>query len=299
MLDETWLGELRFTAVNNIEVNGLAGIGSEFVALSGTRSNGDQCVIRTPKTSIAFHIQEVPPHLSLRPAYQLDRVNEKLQALVGNPMLDKMSTDYNELYCRILQIISKAGVPGLIFSNTLRESIETIPFILHTPALQRRLEEFSDWPIDPDDPLTRMPSVNGEKYPIQLIILPDRRDPWITETIEGLSRLPEYNKDLDAKSVFHNPLVVWGAAALDGFFTNEEMPKVATYLKCVYGSFVERSDVLTVLGQANAMASLVAQYLEAGHVGRFVELCAHCGLGFQVRNIKGEIVADGIKVALT
>jgi hypothetical protein len=50
------------------------------------------------------------------------------------------------------------------------------------------------------------------------------------------------------------------------------------------------------MGQAHAMASLVAQYLEADHVGRFVDLCAHCGLVFQVQNKKGEIVADGTKV---
>jgi hypothetical protein len=90
--------------------------------------------------------------------------------------------------------------------------------------------------------------------------------------------------------------VIWGAAALDGFFTSEEMPKVATYLKGVYGPFVDRTDVLAVLGQAEAMASLIAQYLDKHSVARFVELCAHCGLVFQVQNQKGELVADGMKV---
>jgi hypothetical protein len=175
MLDEEWLSQLCFKAIQNIEVNGLAGIGSNLVVLKGTMSNGKQIVIKIPKTNIAFHIREVPPHLSLNPEYDLDHVNEKLNRLVGDPMLDKMSTGYDELYCRVLQIISKGGVPALIFGNMAPDSVETIPFIVHPPALIRRLREFAEWPFDPEDPVTMMPSVNGDKYLIRLMILPDRR----------------------------------------------------------------------------------------------------------------------------
>jgi hypothetical protein len=69
MLDEEWLSQLCFKAIQNIEVNGLAGIGSNLVVLKGTMSNGKQIVIKIPKTNIAFHIREVPPHLSLNPEY--------------------------------------------------------------------------------------------------------------------------------------------------------------------------------------------------------------------------------------
>jgi hypothetical protein len=258
--------------------------------------NGKQIVIRIPKTSIAFHIQEIPPQLGLKPEYDLDRVNEKLRRLVGDPMLDKMSTEYDDLYCRILQIISKGGVGVLIFGNMAPDSIETIPFILHTPALIRRLREFAEWPIDPEDPLTQMPSVNGEKYPIRLMISSNYREPWINETIQGIDRLPESNKDLAANSLHNNPLIVWGAAALEGFFSDKEMPLVSSYLKNAYGSFPERPDVLKIIGQADALANLLAQYLPSSPISRFVRLCASCGVIFQARNVKGEIVADGMKM---
>ena len=119
---------------------------------------------------------------------------------------------------------------------------------------------------------------------------------WIKETIEALSGFSEYDKDLDAKSLHDNPLVVWGAAALEGFFTDEEMHEVASYLRNTYGSFVDRPDVLKIMGQAEAMVSLVAQYLKSHCVERFVRLCAYCGLVFQVCDMKGEIVADGLKI---
>ena len=296
MLDEVWLKKLSFTAIENIKVEGLAGIGSNLVVLNATMPDGKRVVVKIPKTSIGLHIQEVPPNISLKPEYDLDRVNEKLRAMVGHPMLDKMSATYDKLYSKILHIISRGGIGGFLFSNMAPDFVETLPFILHSPALRRRLQEFAEWPSDPDDPLTMMPSVNGDEYPIRLMISPKHRDPWINEAIERSKSLGEWNKDLNPKSLRDNPLIVWGAAALEGFFTDQEMPKVASYLENSYGSFVDRPDVLTIIGQAGAMANLVAQFLGPGRVEKFVRLCACCGLAFQVRDMKGEIVADGPKM---
>ncbi|MEY9138541.1 hypothetical protein ABIE79_010069 [Bradyrhizobium diazoefficiens] len=296
MLDEAWLDQLRFTAVENIKVNGLAGIGAQNVALNAEKPDGTKIVIKLPKTTLGFHVQEIPPSVSQKPEYQLEPLNEKLKSLVGHPMLDKMCPDYDELYCKIIHLISTLGVPGFLLTNTSVDSIETLPFVLHSPALERRLNEFAEWPFDPDHPLSNMPRVNGDKYPISLLISHDYRDAWISESISALEALPEYNKELDANSLHMNPLIVWGAAALEGFFTNEEMPKVAAYLENAYGSFVERPDKVKLLGQLHAMASLLCQYLEGSPVERIVRLCAHCGLMFQVSNSEGEVVADGFKM---
>jgi hypothetical protein len=274
----------------------LAGVGSQNLALSGEMPDGQQIVIKAPKTTLAFHIQEIPPSISLKPEYQLQRVNEKLASLVGHPMFDKMSIKYDDLYSKIIYIISKYGIPAFLFSNMSAESVETIPFVLHTPGLKRRLKEFAEWPYDPDNAVANMPSVNGEKYPVGLFITPNSRDPWISKSMEALEGLPEYNKELDASSLHKNPLIIWGAAALEGFFTDEEMPKVGTFLKAKYGSFARGSDTVKVLGQVHAMASLLAQYLDKCAVERMVCLCACCGLIFQVTNLEGEVVADGFKM---
>jgi hypothetical protein len=111
-----------------------------------------------------------------------------------------------------------------------------------------------------------------------------------------LTRLGEYDKDLDAKSLHQNPLIVWGAAAMEGFFTDEEMSEVAEFLAQNYGPLSERPDVVKIIGQVDSIANLLAQYTPSAPVERLVRLGASCGLAFQARNMKGEVVADGLKM---
>jgi hypothetical protein len=295
MIDEMWLSRLKFNALQNIIVEGYAGIGSNNVALNALMADGKKGIIRLPKTTLAFHIREAPPRLCAKPEYQIEEVNEKLKLLVGHPMFDVMSLYLNDLCCKVIHIVAEHGLEAFLFSNLTAESVDTLPFILHSPGIERRIKEFAEWPYDPDDRLANMPLVNGEDYQLHLFIGEDFRSGWVSKCTDAL-KLPEWDKQLDASSFHHNPLIVWGAAATEGFFTDDEMPRVAGYLHDIYGSFVENRDVIKLLGQANAAANLLAQYVPKCNVERFVRLCAACGLAFQAVNLKNDVVADGLKM---
>lgn len=295
MVDPEWLEELRFETMNGGTVTGLAGIGSLNVVLKVTGADSGKYVLRIKKHCLGFHINEIPPEISARPEYDLGRVNQKLKKLVGNVRLDTMTAELDNLYSFVMKILSEYGVPGFLFSNMNPESVDSIPFLLQTPPIRRRLEEFLEWPVDDNDPITRLPRVNGERYPIQLQIpFGDNSSWWPKKVLDGLP--PEWNRDLKAGSLFDNPLIVWGAAAMEGFFTDDEMPLVAEYLKKEFGDFAGSSEAITNIGQVDTLANLIAQYLPDASVDRFVMLCAHCSLLFQARNMDGTVVADGFKL---
>ena len=90
--------------------------------------------------------------------------------------------------------------------------------------------------------------------------------------------------------------MIWGAAAMEGFFTDEEMDVVADYIAATFGRVPTRPDALTLCSQAEVVAGLIAEFLieEADDdfvvieaLQRFVSLCAHCGVGFRVYDKKG------------
>ena len=315
MIDPEWLRAVRFETRHGRVVD-LLGIGSENVAFRLERAGAEPLALRVTKKTLGLHINEIPPSLSVEPEYDLNRVNEKLLKLVGNPRFDIMTFCYDELYAKTIEIISEVGIPGFIFSSMTADSVETIPFLLHTPPVERRLTEFVEWPVDPNDPLTRIPHVNGENYGIRLIISEGHPPMWLhegkaspppdpqlalgrrgpAEALQGLPIIPERNKELDAASLFENPLIIWGAAAMEGFFTEEEMPLVASYLETEYGSLSKHRHAAKIIGQVGAVANLLAQYLTECPVDRFVSLCAHCNVLIQARNKEGRIVADGLQM---
>lgn len=291
MIDPEWLEGLRFQAIEDVRVTGLAGIGTEKVVLTGEDPIHGKIVLKLPRTMIGLHINEIPPTISATRIYDLDRVNSKLAKLVGNGRLDMMSLWYDRLYSMFVKILSEHGVGGLIFSNMLDESVQTIPFLLGTGPIERRLREIVEWPVSDDDPLSRMPVVNGE-FPIRLYI-GDKPVPWAVEGLKAIETMAGYARDMSPATALANPLIVWGAAALEGFFSDDEMPLVARFLTEKYGSFTGRDDTLVYLEQANAFANLCAQYTKNCPVDRFVKLCAKAGLVFQAVDRSGEVVASG------
>jgi hypothetical protein len=144
------------------KVVGLLGIGSENIVLEVKLPDGREMALRFTKRALGFHINEIPPQLTRRRIYKLEDVNQKLRSLVGNRRLNSMCTWFDDLYSKVIKIISEVGVGGLIFSNMPLDSVETIPFLMHTPGIRWRLEEFIEWMVDPNDSSSWMIMVNGE-----------------------------------------------------------------------------------------------------------------------------------------
>jgi hypothetical protein len=134
-----------------------------------------------------------------------------------------MTSEYDRLYSSILAIIHKAKVGGLVLSVMTPDSVETIPFILHTPGMKRRLGEMAAM-TDSERPEDLIVKVNGPNFPIQ----GGRgqiRD-WARESLEAIERLWQTSPDIAPESLPENPLFVWGVAAMDGFITDDEMDDV-------------------------------------------------------------------------
>jgi hypothetical protein len=293
-IDQTWLETLSFDAVGGARVSGLAGLGTEKVVLNATMADGRKVVLPSPRSQLGFHIKEAPPIFTARQEYVLERVNEKLLRMVGADRFDTYSIWYNRLYAKMISIISEHGVGGVIMSNLSPDSVQSLPFLLATPPMRRRLQEIATWPIDPSDPASRLPSVNGEEYPVRAIVL-DEGVAWAHDALSKLDVDSFVNPSASPSTLFTNPLIIWGAAAMEGFFRDDEMPAVADFIEAKFGNLVGRSDVYTLLTQAQMMGSLCVQYREDCPVERMVRLCAACGFRFDVCNRRGEIVADGVK----
>jgi hypothetical protein len=291
MIDEDWLKNLKFTTTDGVAVDGVAGIGSENIVFNAMLPDGKRIVLKVRRFHLGFHIKELPIFLTGQPQYDIARLNRKLLARVGDTLFDSMTSEYDRLYSSILSIIHKAKVGGLILSVMTPDSVETIPFILHTPGMKRRLREIAALP-ESDEPSDFFVKVNGPNFPITGIRSSLRE--WAHESLESIDRLWQTNPDIDPESLPNNPLFVWGAAAMDGFITDQEMDAVAAFVKGHFGELAQHPRAATFVSQADAIANLLAQFLKDSEVARFVKLCAKLGFVFQATDRQGRVVADGL-----
>lgn len=297
MIDPKWLETLTFP-IDGGKVVGLAGRGAHNVVLHAVMTDGSERAIRCPKQMISFHISEPPPWLVVGTPYSVKSVNQELRKFVGQRNFDTCSTYIDELCSLPLKIISEHGIGGFLFSNMRPESVVGLPFILHSPPIRRKLQEWADWVYEEEAIVPQMPSVNGEQYGVYLLVSRDEGciSKWVHDALKGLDRLPEYEQELKADTVFDNPLVIWGAAAMEGFFTDSEMREAAEFISMTFGRILERGDAGRLIGQVDVLANLFAQYLPDAPVDRFVRVSAACGVLIQARNKAGEIVADGLRM---
>ena len=187
MIDPEWLESLSFP-IEGGKVTGLAGVGSENVVLKFVTDAGEEMVVRCPKRMLAFHISEAPPALTERRLYSVAKVNHKLRTLVGRRNFDTCSLHIDDLCSYVLKFLSEHGVGKFIFSNMRPDSVVSVPFILHTPPIRRKLEDWASRVVeDMEDPSSFMPVVNGENYTIRLLVSSDEGciSQWVKQAQTG------------------------------------------------------------------------------------------------------------------
>src|SRR5258708_33792896 len=151
MIDQEWLGNLDFVRPDGLRIHGLAGVGSEKVALKATSPNGKQLVLKTYRNVLGYHIREVPMLLSETPMYDVNRLNRKLEQLVGDETFDEMTCEYDRLFSSVIRILyqvctenteSKANIPmvGAALSGFLTPSAPgPFAFLLPPPIINLHL----------------------------------------------------------------------------------------------------------------------------------------------------------------
>jgi hypothetical protein len=137
--------------------------------------------------------------------------------------------------------------------------------------------------------------VNGETYYFPLQISSDgNREKWLKDALRELDTLPEAPEFLDPESLWNNPLAIWGAAAMEGFFSDDEIPQVVEFLDQRYGRLPQRSDAITLSYQVEALLSLVATHVTNAPVHRFITLCTQCELPLPVRDSDGHLLGHSV-----
>src|SRR5262249_38978101 len=161
---------------------------------------------------------------------------------------------YDRLYSSLISILKEYGLSGLILSTMTPESTETLPFIVHTPGMKRRLGDWAALPEEAASLEEMILQVNGPNFPITAQRFELIR--WARQTLEEIERLWLMNPDIHPETLPENPLYVWGAAAMDGFFTDEELPRAVAFIEEKFGRLTEHPRMTTFLAQAIAVAHL-------------------------------------------
>lgn len=306
MIDQEWLGNLDFVRSDGLHIKGLAGLGSEKVVLNATAPDGKKLVLQTYRHVLGYHIREIPLVLSDKPMYDVNRLNRKIAQLIGDETLDEMTSEYDRLFSSVIRILyractqsaeSKANVPMVVATLSMLltpSDPDALPFLLATPMMNRRLQEFAGLTPDPDNPASMFVHTNGPNFPI---------DALMDEITKWAKSMLKYCADNQARAPFEpatlsqNPLFVWGAAVTDGFFTDGELPSAVAFIQQKFGAIPSHPRVMQFLEQITAIANLMASVLQESELTRLVKFCGMLGLMFDVHDRSGRIVSSSIQSA--
>lgn len=286
MIDQEWLEQIQFEAVTGKRIIGLLGIGNDEIAFKAVNDSGEEFAFSTYKRSLGFHIKEIPPRISSKKEYKTDTVNKKLHQLVNFPLIDAMVNDYDKLYSHIIKIIFERQVHGLVMSIFTPESIDTIPFILKTPGITRRFNDWANLSLSASYPEEEILRINTPSYPItssrENIIK------WANKMIPLMDITPE-NQQMEPENLCSNPLFIWGGAVLEGFFDDNEMVEAINYIEKHFGRLSSHVKAYTYSSQVFALANLLNQFVNNVDINRFVKFCAMAGFRFPVINRDGQV----------
>lgn len=282
MIDEQWLSSLRFRALKGLEVHGLEGLGSEAVVLEATTPEGRPVVLKIRRHHLGFHIRELPLFLTEEPAYEVGTVNQKLAMLMGEPLLDTMVEDYDRLHGSVIRLLERVGFETLLLGSALRgiapaglaavDNTEALQFFLQTPGIRRRLDDWAELSPESGSIAETILTVNGPNFPFTR--LRANLIAWANATREEIDRLEPV---LRPSELVDNPLYVWGAAVMDGFFTENELPEVVAFLDDRYGPLRKHKDAFLFYQQIRVIGHLLVNYLKDSHASRLDQLCAMLG----------------------
>jgi hypothetical protein len=201
MIDQAWLKQLRFELGEGYRLDGVY-VGGTNAALKIIYPDGNEFALRIPRKLFEFacYIHEVPNWLVPNPQYDVDRLNRKLGNLLGDTELHLIVGKYDLLFYSILESGYEAGITKLdSFMADSEEANRIWRFIIQTPSISYRLDEYA---------------TGTDK----------RRRCWAEQALIEIRGLGPADPGLSPQTLFDNPLVVWGAAVSEGFFTKAELP---------------------------------------------------------------------------
>jgi len=263
--DQEWLSNLRFEmnlsresgtlTEGRYRVDSVAGVGANSVTFSGTSPDGSPVAIKISIPRLAFYIRELPASMAMIPSRDFQAIWRKVMKLVGDPVVDFLVDEYDQLYSNIFFSLHESGVVQLDqLSWDADRSQFLMGFVLRTPGMKYRLE---DW------------ASGGNTEPKEV--------EWAIHALKSLSRIAKTEPDFQPEELLDNPFYVCAGAIQDGVFLVDEFPILVGRLRDTYGLRVENSQVDVWLTQCwvigNLLNDLVPKSSSVDNFVAFYNLC--------------------------
>jgi len=308
MLDEEWLKSLKFEISDNYyprgcRIDGITGTGNTGIVFIVIDPNGEKFCLKIYH-QLGFFLKEIPPWLTKETKYyNIDRINQKLYTLTGNPLIDDICEQYNRLYSYLIKYlyeIDKVGDRGVIQLFLTDILNDESAFILH--SIKRRLNNLAFPPPKPEDYSLMGVDLIEFNTPFPCIGERKRIINWAKSSIESINKLIQLIPCLKAESSAVNPLYIWGAAVMDSLVTEEVIPDAITFIKEKYGNLVEHPQVDVWMNQVSSFAHLYIKLLghntendlESHRIKKFVKFCSMAGYFFPLPDKKVNMLNENI-----
>jgi hypothetical protein len=209
MTDADWLKDLRLDLGEGYSVAGIE-LGGSWAVFKVFDPNGRAWAFRLPRHLLDFarYIREIPNWLVPRPNYEVESLNRKLANSLGDQQFHLIVHIYDTLFHSVLESFYEAGQPRLDSIVEQNESALIVwRFLIQTPAISYRLENYATSAKD------------------------KRRRAWAEQALFELESLSPSDANLAPKTLLENPLVIWGGAISEGFFTKAELPEAIVAVK--------------------------------------------------------------------
>jgi len=301
MLDEDWLKSLRFEVTSGsigqqgFKVTNLLGLGSTKIVFEIEDKNGEKFALKIYHT-LGFFLKEIPSYLVQQDEYDVDRINQKIYNLIGNPLIDKMCWQYGRLYSYIISCIyhvfqevrnEKLSILSFIYKHQLNEEDF---FILKTLGIKHRLNDLASLSLSLEEVFIPIQF----NFPFPIIGFKGNIISWAEVILSGIEELVPEMFDLKPQSILNNPLYVWGAAIMDDLLTEEAMPLTIAFIHEKFGNLVDHSEAANWITQISCFANLYVQRFkdddDIRRIKNFSKFCLLAGYWFPIYDENGKII---------
>jgi hypothetical protein len=218
MLDDQWLKDVRFDLGEGYRVDGIH-IGGTNAAIKVIYPDGQSWAIRLPRELFRFasYIRELPNWIGPVPQYAVERLNRKLANIVGEPEIHRVVGIYDTFYYSILESLFHARKEDPFAVTTESDAArDAWRFIIQTPPVAHRLAAYASSGTD------------GE------------RRAWAEASLRHLKQAGPGDPSLSPDTLLDNPLVVWGGAVSEGFFTKAQLPEAVAAVRQYLNSLPDK-----------------------------------------------------------
>ena len=229
-------------------VTGLLGMGSSNVAFKATNPNGTEIALKFEIPRLAFYLRELPAEFRT-PQHDVERVNQKLSRLIGDPLIDLLVIEYSQLYSGILDSLRESNMSSVdeIQWETVRSAV-MMGFALRTQGFRYRVQEWvAGGSPKPDDA------------------------EWAKAILKAIDRIAKTDPDLQPEELLENPFYVWGGAVMSGLFTNDDLPIAIRFLSDLFGPRSQGSQVDFWLNQTWIIGNLLQDLVGGPAVTKFID----------------------------